>query len=199
MLSAWNQNGFFSTRLSVFFVLLFAPLCLSTPSRAAPDGTQAQPSISRFEQVSFDLYRGAQPVGIEFNQLEEFGIRTVMSFVKKPAKVVEDERVRVEELGMRFFSFPMDTYAGPKKETLAAIFEELGREENWPIYIHCNNGKNRTGLIAGLYRVHFDYWNAHAAYREMKSKGFNPLLLGLTWNFWTNSHPGDLAPISQAF
>jgi len=196
MRTAWKRNGFFSTRLiSVPLALAFATLTfsLASPTQASIDDARAKPTISRFERVSFDLYRGAQPVGIEFNQLEEFGIRTVMSFVRKPASVVEDERARVEELGMRFFSFPMGAYSGPKKETLAAIFEELGREENWPIYIHCNNGKDRTGLIAGLYRVHFDYWNSEAAYREMKNKGFNPLLLGLTWKFWTNSHPGDLA------
>jgi protein tyrosine/serine phosphatase len=170
------------SRLSVL-VALFA---------AQPGLAKSEPSIKRFEQVSFDLYRGAQPVGIEFKQLEDLGIRAVMSFVSKPAQVVEEERKQVEELGMKFFSFPMGAYVGPKKETLAAIFEELGREENWPIYIHCNNGRDRTGLITGLYRVHFDFWNADAAYREMKNKGYNPLLLGSTWKFWTYSHPGDL-------
>ena len=183
--------------LAPVFILasLLQPVALPTAS------AKSEPGIARFEQVSFDLYRGAQPVGIEFEQLENFGIRSVMSFVSKPATVVEEERKVVEQLGMKFYSFPMNAYLGPNEQTLQAIFAELGRSENWPIYIHCNNGKNRTGLITGLYRIHFDYWSADSAYREMKNKGFNPLLLGLTWNFWTHSHPGDLTdatlPIAQ--
>jgi len=148
--------------------------------------------ITRFNQVSFDLYRGGQPYGSQFQELRDFGIRSVISFVEKPVQVVEEERTLVESLGMRFYSFPMNAFKGPDHDTIQAVFDEILRPENAPVFIHCKRGKDRTGMIAGLYRVHLDYRSAEAAYREMKSLGYNPLHLGLTWQFWTHSHPGDI-------
>jgi protein tyrosine/serine phosphatase len=168
--------------------LAFVITALTSPQRASAAVTD----ITRFSRVSFDLYRGGQPIGIQFQELRDFGIKTVISLVEKPIQVVEDERKTVEELGMNFHSFPIATFKGPSDQTLQAIFDEMLRPENFPVFLHCKHGKDRTGMITGLYRIHAEYRSAEAAYREMKSFGYNPLYLGLTWKFWTHSHPGDI-------
>jgi protein tyrosine/serine phosphatase len=56
-----------------------------------------------------------------------------------------------------------------------------------PIYIHCELGRDRVGLIAALYRVRFQGWRPQAAYAEMKCFGFRSYLRGLERYFWNSS------------
>jgi protein tyrosine/serine phosphatase len=48
-----------------------------------------------------------------------------------------------------------------------------------PIFVHCQHGEDRTGLIVGLYRVETEHWSPAAAYREMIAKGFHKILFFL--------------------
>jgi protein tyrosine/serine phosphatase len=48
-----------------------------------------------------------------------------------------------------------------------------------PIFVHCQQGEDRTGLIVGLYRVETEHWSPAAAYREMIAKGFHKILFFL--------------------
>jgi protein tyrosine/serine phosphatase len=45
-----------------------------------------------------------------------------------------------------------------------------------PIFVHCQHGQDRTGLIVGLYRVFSEHWSPADAYNEMLAKGFHQAL-----------------------
>ena len=51
------------------------------------------------------------------------------------------------------------------------------------VFVHCQHGQDRTGLIIGVYRVRIEHWKKAAAYREMLSHGFHPALFGLQ-RYW---------------
>jgi hypothetical protein len=60
-----------------------------------------------------------------------------------------------------------------------------------PVYIHCELGRDRSGLIIGLYRVRYEGWSPCAAYAEMQQFGFNERLRGLDRYFWErHGRPG---------
>ena len=40
-----------------------------------------------------------------------------------------------------------------------------------PIYVHCEHGKDRTGLVIALYRVRYDGWTPERAAAEMAAMG----------------------------
>jgi protein tyrosine/serine phosphatase len=42
-----------------------------------------------------------------------------------------------------------------------------------PIFVHCLHGRDRTGLMTAVYRVHFDGWPVEKAYEEMLECGFD--------------------------
>lgn len=52
-------------------------------------------------------------------------------------------------------------------------------------YIHCEYGKNRTGTVAGYYRITHG-WTKPAALLEMNHYGWGDSLPGLKW-FWRNA------------
>ncbi len=41
-----------------------------------------------------------------------------------------------------------------------------------PIYIHCVLGRDRTGLLAGLYRLYFEGYSKQSDEQLMKNEGF---------------------------
>ena len=51
------------------------------------------------------------------------------------------------------------------------------------VFVHCEHGQDRTGLIIGTYRVNVEHWKKADAYKEMLVNGFHPALFGLQ-RYW---------------
>ena len=66
---------------------------------------------------------------------------------------------------------------------LARAIAALGADDHGNVYVHCSHGRDRTGLIVGLYRVLHEGWQAKDAYAEMNTEGFRPLNRNLR-EFW---------------
>jgi len=159
---------------------------------ASPVETQAEHAIPRFFEVDRTFYRGGQPALEDLVYLQRLGIRTVINLIAEPVSAITEEGEQVERLGMRYLSFPMHQFKGPSSETLQAVYAEMRRPSNQPVFIHCKKGKDRTGMMVGLYRIHEHGWIPEVAYAEMREFGFNPALFGLTWNFWKHASPSKL-------
>jgi protein tyrosine/serine phosphatase len=41
-----------------------------------------------------------------------------------------------------------------------------------PVFVHCQGGRHRTGVMTALYRITHDSWTADQAYEEMKEYRF---------------------------
>jgi protein tyrosine/serine phosphatase len=63
----------------------------------------------------------------------------------------------------------------------------LTNERLYPIYVHCELGRDRSGLVVGLFRVRCQGWSVCAAYAEMQWFGFNERLRGLDRYFWNHA------------
>jgi hypothetical protein len=55
-----------------------------------------------------------------------------------------------------------------------------------PVYVHCKQGRDRSGLIVGIFRVRHQGWTPSTAYREMERLGFRDEIAGLRRCFWLN-------------
>ena len=49
------------------------------------------------------------------------------------------------------------------------------------VFVHCEHGQDRTGLIVAAYRVKYNGWSKQKAESEMMAHGFHPWLRGLYW------------------
>lgn len=145
---------------------------------------QAHAEILRFQEVAPGIYRGSQPESPQdYDLLQDLGIRTIINLRTSDDLIAQEGEI-AEARGMRFLSFPMNSFFAPKKSKINAILSELTRPENQPVFVHCKHGKDRTGLVIGLYRVEFENVDRHEAYAEMRAIGFNPWLWGLERTFW---------------
>jgi len=162
---------------------LFSALALVATLAALPVKVQAE--LVRFhEVVPGKLYRGGQPETPEdFETLRKQGIRTIIN-LKTTDDEIEWEGETARHFGITMISRQTGSFFSPSDEHVNEIQEMLIDPTLQPVYIHCRHGKDRTGLMVGIYRVEQQGWTPNDAYAEMRAIGFNPWLLGLRSYFW---------------
>jgi tyrosine-protein phosphatase SIW14 len=159
---------------SIFSGMLFLALC--SAAQAAIDPTSVP--ITRFLEVTPDIYRGARPSIQGLTVLAKEGLRTDLDLEDVPS-VISAEQSTAEKLGLQFISQPMSGSATPDDAQVDQTLKILNDPANYPIFVHCKLGEDRSGMIVGLYRVFTQNWTAADAYSEMLKDGFHPFLTGL--------------------
>jgi len=171
--------------------------------------TPAPVPIDNFHSVVPGLYRGARPSAEGMNYLKQIGIRNVIDlqggdiddpilgaiFAKmEPGETPEwisYERATMKSLGIGFIDLPLSSWQDVTKKEKVSIKKALvmmNDEKNWPLFVHCEHGKDRTGLVVALYRVLYQHWTPEAAHDEMEALGHNGASMVLTHDmdefFW---------------
>jgi len=117
------------------------------------------------------IFRGAQPDGVGYLSLRnQLSVRTVINLRK-----FHDESEIVERMGMKSFSFPMTVFREIPREKIHEILDIMKNPSNFPVFVHCLQGHDRTGAICACYRIREDGWTLEEAREEMISYGFNRL------------------------
>lgn len=169
-------------------VCLVFTLSLTLPSCAAP----ADATIPHFSKVNNFLYRGGRPEPTDLSYLKSLNVRTVINlqggdlnnpkyraFMKwwepgELADAIAFEMNVSESLGLLFFSKPLDAIDPVSAEDDARIDEVLaiiGNPAAQPVFVHCEHGVDRTGLIVALYEVKYLGMSPHDAYNEWRASG----------------------------
>jgi protein tyrosine/serine phosphatase len=139
----------------------------SVPSRGAKEEL-----LPNFHKVNEQLYRGAQPLPGAMKELASLKIKTVVNLRG------EDEGTRSEEAeargaGLRYFSEPLPGFGRPKDEQVERVLALINDSQNWPVFVHCHHGEDRTGTIIAVYRISHDGWSAEEAKKEAKHFGMS--------------------------
>lgn len=109
------------------------------------------PGLSNVGRFDLSLYRGAQPTTDGFSTLRTMGIKTVLAL-----RVVDGEKELVEKLGMVHISIPMSTFTKVNTNVVSDALKVMRNENNWPVFVHCQHGADRTGVVCAIYRMQYD-------------------------------------------
>ncbi|MFL5815807.1 MAG: fused DSP-PTPase phosphatase/NAD kinase-like protein [Bdellovibrionia bacterium] len=167
---------------SVFITVITAGLSVLTPAQAMEPKSGYTVPIERFARVTPFMYRGARPSQEGMGVLRTLGVKTILN-IDNEAKPIAIERAWAQSLGIRFVSIPLSGFLAPSDQQMDQVFKVIHDPSNYPIFLHCKHGEDRTGLVVGLYRYYDEHWAAKAAYDEMLSHGFHKVLLGLNYYF----------------
>lgn len=160
-------------------VLAIGAQLFAIPGAGAGDA----PPIVHFHVVTDgSIYRGARPKSEGLVALAKMGVKTDLN-LDDDTEVAGAEAQLAQSLGMRFESHPMSGFWSPHDDVVDAALAVLEDAANYPIYVHCQHGQDRTGVVVGLYRVFHDHWTPQAAYQEMLDIGFHPELFLLNHYF----------------
>lgn len=136
----------------------------------------ASSGIPRLEKVAEGFYRGGQPDRAGFEYLKKEGIRTVINLRDE-----YDEEPIVKELGLKYIHIPMSVkpWSRISDKNIEKYFAILNDPANYPIFIHCRRGADRTGAMVGFYRIAAQGWDGKKAVVEARKIGMRFWYWGL--------------------
>jgi len=149
----------------------------------APATRSQVTGISNFAKVTPFLYRGSQPHGTGFQELQKMGVDIVVDL---RLTGIEKEKAQVTKLGMGYVSIPWHCLF-PKDESFARFLKLVRDNPKKKVFVHCRYGDDRTGMAIAAYRMAVEGWTAAEARNEMNKFGFHKLacaaLVGYEKNF----------------
>lgn len=122
--------------------------------------------VTNFHRVSSDLYRSEQPTKLGMRNLEERGIKTLVSL-----RAFHSDRDLIKGTVLNYERITFQTWA-PDDEELVRFLKIVTDPEKTPVLVHCLHGSDRTGAMCAAYRIVVQGWNKDDAMTEMKNGGY---------------------------
>jgi protein tyrosine/serine phosphatase len=134
--------------------------------------------IHEFQQVNEHIYRGGQPSRAGIQSLATIGVRAVVDLRGGGERSLAEKK-HVEALGMQYYSIPLPGLKAPQKEQISAILGLLNDPHNWPVFVHCQHGRDRTGTVVACYRISRENWTNRRALNEAIDNGLSRFETGM--------------------
>ena len=129
--------------------------------------------LPNFHQVNEHIYRGGWPAPEGWTSLAKLGVKTVVDLRHETTQSAEMERRAVEAAGIRYVLVPLSGLAAPSPRDISKLLDLLDSEANWPVFVHCQRGSDRTGTVIACYRIAHDHWDNRKALAEAQSFGMS--------------------------
>lgn len=173
-----TANKLFAGLLSLALLLISAGLSAS-PSFS--QGVKKHLFAREFYKVSDTLYCGSEPTAKEKMQmLKDLRIKTIIDL--RWFTGVKEEEAWAKEYGIDYFHISTGILQ-PDAAKIKMVMSMVEDPKYQPLYVHCRTGCDRTGVIAGLYRVCNQGWTKEQAYKEMRDHHFRPVFMGIKRSF----------------
>jgi tyrosine-protein phosphatase SIW14 len=150
---------------------------MATPAFASLSKTKA--ALPRFCVVDAAVMRGGQPSELGLKELRDKGIKTIIN-LRHNDTTVKDEGREAEKLGLNYVSIPLDGIHKPSAAAIEQFLKVTQDPKAQPVFVHCEHGEDRTGVMVAIYRQEACKWNADTAYQEALFNGFHPAYYWLT-------------------
>ncbi len=144
-------------------------------------GCATRPSVNgvpNFAKVEAGIYRGGQPNEQGWQFLRSLGVTNVVKLNREAADTPAE--------GMNVYCIPLppatiwEVFQKPDSNEVSRAVQAM---KHGGTYVHCQRGRDRTGLVVGCYRMWVEGWSESAAAREMGAMGYRWSIPGLT-AFW---------------
>ena len=158
------------TRRELILALAFLP--------ALGFAADAPRGIHAFQEVNEHIYRGGQPSRAGIQSLATIGVRAVIDLRGGGERSIAEKK-QVEALGMQYYSIPLPGLKAPQKKQIATILGLLNDSQNWPVFVHCQHGRDRAGTVVACYRIAHDNWTNQRALKEAAYRGLSRFERGM--------------------
>lgn len=122
--------------------------------------------LPNLHQVSDKLWRGGQPSSEGMQQLEAFGVRTVINL-----RSLHSDRDEIGSASLGYEHISMTVFA-PSYDSVVRALRVMNDPSRQPVFVHCQHGSDRTGVVLAAYRMAVEGWSKDEAVREMVDGGY---------------------------
>lgn len=158
-------------------LIILVALALLAPAGFSQDRADSE-NLPNFHQVNSKLYRGAQPKAGGLKELAARGIKTIVN-LRGQGEGVRAEAAEASAAGLRFFNIPFDRKGRPDDADLKQVLTIIDTPEYQPVFVHCQQGADRTGTVIAIYRITHDDWTSERAKAEANRYGMHPWERGM--------------------
>jgi protein tyrosine/serine phosphatase len=146
-----------------FVAMVFFLGALSAPSQvvAAADTSVREPAaagskLKHFARVDVGVYKGSRPKSdADYRFLQSLHVRYIVDLQVFPFMSFL-EKHKAKQYGITVFPGIMNASPlSPSEKHIDAILAILRDERYHPVYFHCRFGRDRTNVIAALYKIYF--------------------------------------------
>ncbi|KAJ9612449.1 tyrosine-protein phosphatase siw14 [Cladophialophora chaetospira] len=127
------------------------PMQVEESQPPTPDGTGRPVN---FQTIAPGLYRSSYPQAPHFLELEKLNLKTIVTLV--PQDLPEDYKKFMDKNNITHHHIPILANKDPEvyttDEIVCKVLELMLDSANYPMLIHCNKGKHRTGCITASFR-----------------------------------------------
>ncbi len=154
-------------------VLGFLALAASARAEGSPAATEPTHviGVENFHRVNGHVFRGAQPTRQGWVSLSKLGVKTVIDLRRPVEHSTKKEQLEVEAAGMHYINFPMNGFDTPNYDQIAKVLASIGDQDT--VFIHCRQGRDRTGTVVAAYRMSHDRWDMPKALDEASTCGMH--------------------------
>jgi len=124
------------------------------------------PGLPNLHKVSDALYRGAQPTAQGMRELKKLGVKTLVNL-----RMSGSDKDELGDTGLACEEIPMKPWHVEADEAVRFL-KIVTDKARAPVFVHCQQGADRTGLACALYRIVVQGWTREEAIREMTRGGF---------------------------
>lgn len=145
-------------------------LMACSEARRAVEPTEGFRTVARG-----DVYAGARPDSAGLRWLDSLGVKTILSLERgvwrETSGEVDREWKAARKLGLRFVHLPLHPTDAPTMRELDWAVAIL--EDPWthPIFVHGDQGSDRTGMVIAAYRIKVEGWSPDRAYGVRSRNG----------------------------
>lgn len=161
-------------RAFVALVLMSALVRAAIAADTAAEHKPARPrddlaGLSNFAEVSDDLWRGAQPTAAGFAELKRRGAKTIVDL-----RAEHSDRQLLAGTGLQYVEIPCLAW-DPEEKNVLQFLKVVTDPRNQPVFVHCQAGADRTGMMVAAYRMTRQGWTSKEALAELPEFHFHPI------------------------
>jgi protein tyrosine/serine phosphatase len=87
--------------------------------------------------------------------------------------MLHDDDDMLGDTGLRYFELKSNAWH-PEEEDVVRFLQIVRDPANQPVFVHCQHGSDRTGMMVAAYRMTVQNWDAADAMAELPNFGFHP-------------------------
>jgi protein tyrosine phosphatase (PTP) superfamily phosphohydrolase (DUF442 family) len=126
----------------------------------------AKAGLPNLHRVSDAYYRGAQPSAEGMRELERLGVKTVVNL-----RAVNSDRDELGDAGLAYEHISFKAWHA-EDEDVVRFLRIVTDPKRQPVFVHCQHGADRTGMMTAIYRIAVEGWSKEDAIAEMTEGGF---------------------------
>lgn len=155
--SAKKRKGFYLIPIVIIFFLIS---CKENDKPKDVVDNYIPPPLSvvdkqfNFHIVDNNLWRSSQPNSESIKRMKLHGLKSIINLRGDEQTDIWKKKLS-DSLGIKYFSKPMDATKEQDLDYLKEILSLIEDENNQPVLVHCLGGKDRTGLIVGMYKLKY--------------------------------------------